>query len=277
MDRTTAPGAGADEAARRSLARPDDAMPAQVARTVTSIQRGAEFFRKQSIQSAADLDQPLVHGHGSPMDYASVVQAIISGDPIRWRILDLVRSMRLPDCWVGAGFVRNAVWSHLHGHDACSLASDVDVLWFDPERVAPAEDRKFEALLRTGDASVAWSVKNQARMHVRNGDPPYTSTSDAMRHWTETATAIAVRRNDQDYCDVSAPFGFDDLFGLVLRPTPRCVAGKRAVFDDRIRTKDWLTTWPLLRVEPGADGDASQFGGGQRRTWPDERTPGGCP
>jgi hypothetical protein len=34
------------------------------------------------------------------MNNASRVQAIISGDPTRWRLLEVVRSMRLPDCWV---------------------------------------------------------------------------------------------------------------------------------------------------------------------------------
>ncbi|WRQ77412.1 nucleotidyltransferase family protein [Pseudomonas saxonica] len=27
----------------------------------------------------------------------------------------MVRSLNLPDCWIGAGFLRNAVWDYLHG------------------------------------------------------------------------------------------------------------------------------------------------------------------
>jgi uncharacterized protein len=184
------------------------------------------------------------------MDHVSSVQAIISGDPARWRILDFVRSMRLPDCWIGAGFVRNAVWSHLHGRGAYPAAGDVDILWFDPTRPDPSEDRRFEALLRMWDPSVEWSVKNQARMHVRNGDAPYASATDAMRYWPETATAVAVRRDDEDHCDVAAPLGLDDLFGLVLRPTPHFASDRRNIFEDRIRTKVWLARWPLLHVEP---------------------------
>lgn len=141
------------------------------------------------------------------------------------------------------------MWSHLHEREACPLMGDVDVLWFDPARADPSEDRKFEALLRMLDPSVEWSVKNQARMHVRNGDAPYASATDAMRYWTETATAVAVRRNDEDHCDVSAPLGLDDLFDLVLRPGPRFVSDKRKVYEDRILAKGWLATWPLLHVE----------------------------
>nr|WP_255524604.1 nucleotidyltransferase family protein [Alicyclobacillus sp. SO9] len=30
------------------------------------------------------------------------------------------------------------------------------------------------------DSSVPWSVKNQARMHIKNGHNPYTSTADGL-------------------------------------------------------------------------------------------------
>ncbi len=182
------------------------------------------------------------------MNHASRVQAIISGDPARWRLLDVVRSMRLPDCWIGAGFVRNAVWDCLHGRAPSSLSGDVDVVWFDPERADPSEDRKIEAALRALDPSVAWDVKNQARMHLRNDDAPYVSATDAMRCWPDTATAVAVRRSDQDHCDVAVPLGLDDLFALIVRPTPRFAGDKRQICVDRIQTKGWLETWPLLRA-----------------------------
>ena len=182
------------------------------------------------------------------MNNASSVQAIISNDSVRWRLLDVVRSLRLPDCWIGAGFVRNAVWDHLHGRTASAPSGDVDILWFDRERTDPSEDRQIEALLRTLDSSVEWSVKNQARMHVRNGDAPYVSATDAMRCWPETATAVAVRRGDQDRCEVAAPFGLHDLFGLILRPTPRFADDKRQLYDNRIQAKGWLELWPLLRA-----------------------------
>jgi len=183
------------------------------------------------------------------MNSASRVQAIISGDPARWRLLDAVRSLRLPDCWIGAGFVRNAVWDHLHGRTS-SLSGDVDVLWFDPDRADPSEDRKIEAALRALDPSVAWDVKNQCRMHARNGDAPYRSATDALRCFPETATAVAVRWSDQDHCDIAAPFGLDDLFGLIVRPTPRFAGDKRELYDSRIQAKGWLQTWPLLRCIP---------------------------
>src|SRR5258708_40131495 len=98
------------------------------------------------------------------MNHASRVQAIVSGDPARWRLLDIVRSMRLPDCWIGAGFVRNAVWACLHGRTP-SLLGDVDVVWFDSERTDPSQLRTIETALRTLAPSVACEVTDQASMH----------------------------------------------------------------------------------------------------------------
>ena len=85
-------------------------------------------------------------------------------------------------------------------------------------------------------------------MHLRNGDRPYTSATDAMRHWPETATAVAVRLGADDRIEVAAPFGLDDLFDLIVRPTARFQGEKRQAYLDRLRAKNWLATWPDLTI-----------------------------
>ena len=180
------------------------------------------------------------------MDAASRITSILRADPLRWHLLDVVRRLDLPDCWIGAGFVRNAVWDHLHRRPA-SLTGDIDVLWFDPVRIDPATDRNQEARLRAAAPPMAWSVKNQARMHIRNGDAPYVSSVDAMRYWPETATAVAARRTGPDGCEIAAPYGLDDLLNLVLRPAPHFSGARQMIYEDRLRTKSWFAVWPLLR------------------------------
>ena len=175
------------------------------------------------------------------------VWSTLRADPLGWHVLDVVRALRLPDGWIGAGFVRNAVWDHLHQRPPSPLTGDVDVIWHDPGRTDPAEDRRLEAVLRAAEPSVSWSVKNQARMHARNGDAPSPSATEAMCFWPETATAVAVRRHGLDGFAVAAPFGLDDLLNLVLRPTPRFSRGKRGIYENRLRTKGWTVSWPLLR------------------------------
>ncbi|WP_182375325.1 nucleotidyltransferase family protein [Pseudomonas putida] len=167
----------------------------------------------------------------------------------------IVRSLNLPDCWIGAGFVRNAVWDYLHGRDSSPVSTDVDVIWFDGECCTQKKDDALKALLRSADPSVLWSVKNQARMHVQNGDDPYQSATDAMRYWPETATAVAVRMLENGTCEIAAPLGLDDLFDLVIRPAGRFATEKNAIYQKRVKSKSWLDVWPmltLLELPPGS-------------------------
>lgn len=181
------------------------------------------------------------------MNGAFLVQQIIRADPVRWHLLALVRALRSPDSWIGAGFVRNAVWDHLHQRPPSPPNGDVDVVWHDYGKADLAEDSRYEAALHAAEPSIVWSVKNQARMHVRNGDAPYGSVAEAMLHWPETATAIAVRRDEKEGIEIIAPFGLDDLLNLILRPTPRFAANKAHIYEQRVRTKGWAASWPLLR------------------------------
>lgn len=175
------------------------------------------------------------------------IEAVLRSDPVRWHLLGVVAELELPDCWIAAGFVRNAVWDSLHGRPPGPLLNDVDVIWFNPDCSDPNLDRDLEEKLRRTVSNVDWSVKNQARMHVRNGDKPYLSASDAMRFWPETATAIAARRSQSDRCEVASPLGVQDLFNLILRPTARFCTEKRNIYNERIRSKAWISSWPLLK------------------------------
>lgn len=181
------------------------------------------------------------------MDHADQVATILRDDALRWRLLGVVAELELPDCWIAAGFIRNAVWDSLHDRSESPLRGDVDVIWFDRNCSDSTLDRAIEQRLRIAEPSIDWSVKNQARMHVRNGDARYKSATDAMRHWPETATAVAARRILPDKCDIASPLGLDDLLGLVLRPTTKFAIQKRSIFEERISNKAWLRNWPELR------------------------------
>lgn len=182
-------------------------------------------------------------------DHAATLARLMLADPWRMSVLRQVSALRLPDCWVGAGFVRAAVWDHLHGRPPAPLTEgDIDVIWFDPLEATPAMDTAIEQRLKASNPSpLAWSVKNQAGMHLRNGDRPYHSATDAMSFWPETATAVAVRLNG-NALEIAAPFGLDDLFALVLRPGPAFRDAKRPSFDARVRGKRWRERWPNLIV-----------------------------
>lgn len=168
-------------------------------------------------------------------------------DAWRMRTLAAAAALELPDSWIGAGFVRNGVWDALHGYDRPTPLNDVDVLYFDPYDRSRETERRLEQRLERDMPGVPWSVRNQARMHLQNGDAPYRSVLDAMRCWPETATGVAVRLDRAGQVEFVAAHGIDDLVNLEVRPTPH-FAGKLHAYRARMKKKRWTTIWPRLTV-----------------------------
>lgn len=175
---------------------------------------------------------------------------LVADDSWMMAVLSTARGLALPDWWIGAGFVRARIWDVLHGRSAPTWLDDVDVIYFDPDAIDPSMETGHEEELRRRRPDVPWSVKNQARMHLRNGDAPYRDSEDAMRHWLETATCVGVRLDAGGGLRLIAPYGLDDLFGLRLRPTP---SGRQRPdeYHGRLDSKGWARRWPLLSVDRG--------------------------
>ncbi len=178
------------------------------------------------------------------------ILALVAGDAWMMAALAAVARLGLPDAWIGAGFPRGAVWDRLHGYAARTPLDDIDVIYFDPEARGPAAEAALERRLGEDLPGLPWSVKNQARMHLRNGDAPYRSSADALAHWLETPTAVALRLNDGGDLELLAPLGTEDLLALVVRPTPhaRAHAHRLAAYRERLTRKNWSAKWPRLRV-----------------------------
>ena len=153
--------------------------------------------------------------------------------------------MNLPDWCVAAGFVRNMVWDRLFQTRQHPL-NDLDVIYFDPHNPAVSQDRKLQAQLRA-QSPWPWSVKNQARMHLRNQDPPYHNTADAMSYWVETETTTGVRYCVKaDQLCLAAPFGLSQLMAGTITLNPK--RPKPKAFHQRLSSKEWLKNWPYLRI-----------------------------
>ncbi|WP_315834995.1 nucleotidyltransferase family protein [Bradyrhizobium prioriisuperbiae] len=181
------------------------------------------------------------------MKVAADIIALIEGQPDMMRLLHVVERLALPDCWIGAGFVRNAVWDVLHDRTPdCTRLNDVDVVFFDGADASRRRDDAIEGKLRLTCPGVPWSVSNQARMHAHNNDDPYADVGSAIARWPETATAVAAR-SVLGRVELLAPHGIDDLINLIVRPTT-AFAARRYVVDERLRTKEWLNRWPQLTV-----------------------------
>ncbi len=177
----------------------------------------------------------------------SDVAKVISDSPWHMEVLRTVRKLELPDWMIGAGFVRNAIWDQLHEFVLFTSLADIDVIYFDPLHTNASLDSDIEYTLDGILPGMPWSVRNQARMHIRNNDRPYTSSEDAIGHWIEVPTCIAVRLERDDTLNVFAPHGLQDLLNLDVRPTPSGIR-KPEIYRKRILAKDWQRIWPKLQI-----------------------------
>jgi hypothetical protein len=213
------------------------------------------------------------------------------------RALAAARTVGAPDWLIAAGAVRTAVWDRLHGFappPAAGAASpaatgaaspaaagpraiaprppaslaDIDLIFFDPADLSSARDAAVEAALRTAAPDLPWQAKNQAAVHLWYAHKfgyavePLQSSADGVATWPETATAVALRLTEGDGLIVCAPFGLDDLLGLVHRRNPRRVSVEE--YERRLRSKRISERWPHVRVVPARERLLPAIAGSER-------------
>jgi uncharacterized protein len=174
---------------------------------------------------------------------------VISEDYWMMEILGVVQTLNLPDWWVCAGFVRSKIWDVLHGFSVRTPIQDVDVIYFDPVNTDEGIEKILEGKLLALKPDIPWSVKNQARMHVINNLPPYSSSVDGIANFPETVTALGVKLDENNRIILAAPWGIEDVVDLTVKPTPLFSTHElRQVYDTRVTKKNWKATWNLLKI-----------------------------
>ncbi|MBD2463832.1 nucleotidyltransferase family protein [Oscillatoria sp. FACHB-1407] len=154
-----------------------------------------------------------------PHPDTQALQTILADSPVGL-VLPAIASLKLPNWWLAGGAVRNTVWRSLFG-DSCQLViKDFDIAFFDAQGDREQELTAKDALTQQFP-TYQFDVKNQASFaRWRNGRRPYDSTEDGIADWLHTATAVGVRVDLQDHWQFFMPYGLDDLFQGVIRPTP---------------------------------------------------------
>ncbi|MDP5277128.1 nucleotidyltransferase family protein [Chengkuizengella axinellae] len=175
---------------------------------------------------------------------------LVKEDQWMMDILHTVKLLNLPDWWVCAGFVRSKIWDTLHDFKERTEIPDIDVIYFDREQINEAEEKKYEQYLRTLLPNIPWSVKNEARMHLKNQIPPYSSSVDAISKFPETATALGLKLDEKNDVILAAPCGISDVINLQLKPTPYFAKTKELAFiyEERIVKKNWKSIWNNIKV-----------------------------
>lgn len=176
---------------------------------------------------------------------------LIKEDEWMMSIIRSAGTLELKDWCVCAGFVRSKIWDTVHGFEERTVLSDIDVIFYDHHKADESLEKEFEAYLVSVQKGIPWSVKNQARMHLINDLPPYTSTEDAIWKFPETTTALGVSMDKNGELRLIAPHGFQDAVELKIKPTPLFRSTKKLmeIFEKRLVSKNWSSRWPGVKVE----------------------------
>ncbi|MGE7864813.1 nucleotidyltransferase family protein [Bacillus paramycoides] len=174
----------------------------------------------------------------------------IQNDPWMMNVLQMAKSLQLPDWWVCAGFVRSKIWDTLHNYEVRTATPDIDVIYYDSMQKDEAYEQLLETKLTNMDATIPWSVKNQARMHVVNKMLPYSSSVDAISKFPETATALGVTLDEKNNVILTAPCGIEDVLSLQVKPTPHFLETKERIhmYKKRVIKKNWQSKWPNITI-----------------------------
>jgi uncharacterized protein len=174
----------------------------------------------------------------------------IMEDKWMMNILETAKSLNLPDWWICAGFVRSKIWDILHNFNERTPIPDIDVIYFNPTNTDELKEKKLEEMLKTLMPNIPWSIKNEARMHIKSSMPPYSSSVDAISKFPETATALGVKLDEKGNVILTAPCGISDVVNLEVKPTPYFTKTieRVEIYEERISKKNWKSIWKNLKV-----------------------------
>jgi uncharacterized protein len=102
-----------------------------------------------------------------------------------------------------------------------------------------------------GDLPVPVEIRNEARVHLWYAEhfgtpaPPFRDCADAIDSFAAFCCSFGVTVQDS-HARVYAPFGYDDLFAMIVRPNPRLAPSH--VYETKAAR--WSAQWPELTVLP---------------------------
>lgn len=165
------------------------------------------------------------------------------------RLLKIVDSLSLKDSWIVAGTVRNYLWNVLSKSNELDAMTDIDVAFYDKD-MSYEKNQEIQDELTNKYPDFNWEVKNQVYMHVHNPNTSiYKSTRDAVYHYPERCTAVAIRINEGEI-DIFCPYGLDDIEHFVVAPTPYIMSDmeRTKLYNKRQKMKKWNEKYPNLVI-----------------------------
>jgi hypothetical protein len=161
------------------------------------------------------------------------------------KIIAILHQIDNENLFLTGGSLRNIIWNKLHNFKENFQLEDCDIIFYNNLNTSKQYEIELNNMLKNVCSDINWSVKNQARMHIKNKHTQYNGIFDALSLFPDTSSAIAI---DKNY-NIVAPFDFIDILNLTLKPTDYCKKNEFQIFENRITSKKWLTYWDKLYSE----------------------------
>ena len=197
-----------------------------------------------------------MHMIGKNIDLLSQVNTladILKQNKLLFEIFVKASGIGLGDYYIGAGCIAQTVWNYQTGLELMNGISDIDFVYYDGTDLSfDAENEKIRQITEIITPHIiSLDIKNQARVHLWYKEhfgydiKPYDSIENAINTWPTTATSVGVRLENTEL-KVYAPFGLNDLFGMIIR------ANKTQITEETYtqKVKKWSAVWPSLTIIP---------------------------
>ncbi|EMR62428.1 putative fad binding domain protein [Eutypa lata UCREL1] len=150
-------------------------------------------------------------------------RAVIEHNKTLLTVLQRAATMKLPGWYLASGALSQTVWNVVTHRDPELGTNDYDLVYFD-------------ALDLSGifaDMPVEVQIRNQARVHLwseekfGNPCPQHTSSEAAISAWGINSALYGIRLMEDGQWNIYAPWGFSDMFSLVVRPNQQNMTEER--------------------------------------------------
>lgn len=184
---------------------------------------------------------------------ADTLIKLVLMNPYNKEILDRMHMLDAPDCWLVSGCLFQTVWNVIEGRNPTDGIIDYDLIYYDPDQSREAEEVvniRAQALFQ--DLNVKIQVKNQSRVHMWYEPkfglpyPELKSATESLRYYPAKVQAVALQGRKGSRISFDAPFGFENLLRLIVRPNHALEFPD--VYEAKI--KRWKSVWPGLKVYP---------------------------
>lgn len=172
------------------------------------------------------------------------------------KILERFPSLGLQDWWLAGGCLFQTVWNLRSGRPAGQGIKDYDIVYYSEDVSWEAEDQVIKDTTRLfEDLGVDVQIRNQARVPLWYPEkfgvayPDVANSSEGIMRFAVRAAVIGLKRTGDDFLDMFAPFGLDDVWNLILTPNRTLKISK--TYNEKAAR--WVQEWPQLTVHAWAD------------------------